>query len=501
MFNYIKKHDLRLFYLFLIFVGLLLLYYMVFEINSFHYDDPFITYRYAKNLNSGLGLVYNRGEKVFGTSTPLYAIILAILYKIVNVFIRIDYHSLSQIISLFCFSGALIVLIEVTGVGILESIAFFLLLLFSPVNFNVLFSGMETFTVLLFLLLFLKKIDNQKALIYLIIIFLLRLDIGIIASISFFTFYLFQLILGQINFKRLIKSLIVIALAVLAYTFFTLILFKTFIPQTIIAKTVIYTHSGFSQSFGERVNYVIRMGFPIFVSLPMLLFGLFIVYSLIKKRNVFGLQYFLFLTFYSLFQVSLIGAIQHWYLPYLPFLLVLITALYIKNVLNKKNLILSVVLFIIISLGISSYMFLRNNRSNNPNKIYFKSFKNNLFSDELFMVARMIPVNSKIFCADIGVLGFFSNAYIYDYAGLVSKKAVPYNKKKKFYNKSQSYNISDEMILAQIDSEKPDIIVLRKDYPFVEGILKDIQFRLIYKTYFSGQREIVFRRIAEIKIK
>jgi len=36
------------------------------------YDDAFIIYRYADNLVSGLGLVYNAGERIFGVSTPLF---------------------------------------------------------------------------------------------------------------------------------------------------------------------------------------------------------------------------------------------------------------------------------------------------------------------------------------------------------------------------------------------------------------------------------------------
>ncbi|MGE5263332.1 MAG: hypothetical protein ACM3S0_08120, partial [Acidobacteriota bacterium] len=43
-------------------------------------DDAWITYRYAENLANGLGMVYNPGEHVLGTSTPLYTLILAILH-------------------------------------------------------------------------------------------------------------------------------------------------------------------------------------------------------------------------------------------------------------------------------------------------------------------------------------------------------------------------------------------------------------------------------------
>jgi hypothetical protein len=44
-----------------------------------HYDDPFITYRYAANLRAGLGLIYNPGERLLSTTTPLFALILALL--------------------------------------------------------------------------------------------------------------------------------------------------------------------------------------------------------------------------------------------------------------------------------------------------------------------------------------------------------------------------------------------------------------------------------------
>ena len=41
------------------------------------YDDAWITYRYAYNLAAGDGFVYNPGERVFGTSAPGYALLLA----------------------------------------------------------------------------------------------------------------------------------------------------------------------------------------------------------------------------------------------------------------------------------------------------------------------------------------------------------------------------------------------------------------------------------------
>lgn len=42
-------------------------------------DDAFITYRYAYNLATGQGFVYNVGERVLGTTTPLLTLLLGVL--------------------------------------------------------------------------------------------------------------------------------------------------------------------------------------------------------------------------------------------------------------------------------------------------------------------------------------------------------------------------------------------------------------------------------------
>jgi hypothetical protein len=46
---------------------------------AYDIDDAPITYRYADNIVQGNGFVYNPGERVLGTSTPLYTLLLASL--------------------------------------------------------------------------------------------------------------------------------------------------------------------------------------------------------------------------------------------------------------------------------------------------------------------------------------------------------------------------------------------------------------------------------------
>jgi hypothetical protein len=42
-------------------------------------DDAFITFQYASNLVRGLGLVFNAGERVWGFTSPVQAIVLGAL--------------------------------------------------------------------------------------------------------------------------------------------------------------------------------------------------------------------------------------------------------------------------------------------------------------------------------------------------------------------------------------------------------------------------------------
>jgi hypothetical protein len=66
------------------------------------YDDAFITYRYAQNLVAGKGLVYNSGEKVMGTTAPLFAIIACL-----PVILTVSVQKFFLFFNLFCEWGIL----------------------------------------------------------------------------------------------------------------------------------------------------------------------------------------------------------------------------------------------------------------------------------------------------------------------------------------------------------------------------------------------------------
>ena len=54
-------------------LGLLFLLWLRFHQPPNTVDDAYITFRYARNVATGVGFVYNAGDRVLGTTTPAYA--------------------------------------------------------------------------------------------------------------------------------------------------------------------------------------------------------------------------------------------------------------------------------------------------------------------------------------------------------------------------------------------------------------------------------------------
>jgi hypothetical protein len=47
-------------------------------------DDVFITYVYSRNIAEGVGFVFNAGEHVQGTTTPLWTLVMSGVYFITH---------------------------------------------------------------------------------------------------------------------------------------------------------------------------------------------------------------------------------------------------------------------------------------------------------------------------------------------------------------------------------------------------------------------------------
>ena len=93
-FAWLRKHPTLLAGLLL--VGLALLARLL--PGSRTIDDAFITFRYARNLLAGNGFVFNAGEAVLGTTTPLYTLLMAGLGALLGG-VRADFPNIALVVN------------------------------------------------------------------------------------------------------------------------------------------------------------------------------------------------------------------------------------------------------------------------------------------------------------------------------------------------------------------------------------------------------------------
>ncbi|MGH2525073.1 MAG: DUF2079 domain-containing protein, partial [Anaerolineales bacterium] len=115
-------------------------------------DDAFITFRYARNLLAGLGFVFNPGERVLGTTTPLYTVLMAALAGLSG---SREYPWLALVANALADALTCLLLVRlgerVSGRAV--GLALALLWAISPISVTFAVGGMETSVFILLLIL------------------------------------------------------------------------------------------------------------------------------------------------------------------------------------------------------------------------------------------------------------------------------------------------------------------------------------------------------------
>ncbi len=228
---FVKKHII-LILLFVIEVALI--FALEFSIPN-TCDDAFITYRYARNIATGNGFVFNFGERILGTTTPLYTLLLscgdALGFSIPDFSLVLESLSIAGISLILFF-----ILNQIGGalIGIL-AVCFYLLPLVDILGAR----GMEAqfYSLLLLGTIYLwskRHYIPASALFGLAV--LTRIDALILAPALFLHFLFFE----ARRHKKLLPSALQIAGIFLIITVpwfvFSLFYFGSLTPHTIAAK-------------------------------------------------------------------------------------------------------------------------------------------------------------------------------------------------------------------------------------------------------------------------
>ena len=221
-------------------------------------DDAFITFRYARNLVQGMGLVYNAGERVLGTTTPVYALLMATL----SLTTRSDNFPLLALVTNALADGASTYLLYHLGRRLSNSPlvgwAAALLWAVSPMSVSFAIGGMETSVfILLMLATFTAHLERRlvTSAVLAALSFLTRPDAALIVVLVFG-----QLVLENIKcqisnikprpaylkFETLAPArsagvwLLIFVLVVGPWLIFATVFYGNPLPQSVAAKTLAY---------------------------------------------------------------------------------------------------------------------------------------------------------------------------------------------------------------------------------------------------------------------
>lgn len=410
-------------------------------------DDSFITFRYAENVAAGKGFVYNEGERVLGTSTPLYTLVLALLLKS-----GLPIVLLTRIVNIAadCLTSTLIFLLLRQfrwGVGILA--ALFYVLFPRVMVWSV--SGMETSLFVLLVvgtLYFYVKRKFDLAALFLGLTLLTRME-GAILGFAILVDFIFR-------YKAFPGRMVLWAGGVvLPWFVFSFLYFGSPVTNAVPGKRALYTGTILQTPqwsiFREFLFLRAKIGWP------LLVLSLAGIYRIATQAKSYAIIPFWTLTYFLLFLFA--GTRMHmWY--YVPFyagyLILVVFGLglvweKIKGVLVRlasvssvrgrplvaaKTLVaVSLAAVLIVAGLVYVQQMKRTFRLAAAQQVGWEDVHKGI---GLWLAEHTQP-DDTISAEDIGYLGYYSRRYILDHDGIVSPQAIPFNKNKDRLGLIRSY--------------------------------------------------------------
>ncbi len=222
---------------------------------GFTADDSLITFRYAENLISGDGFVYNYGEKVLGTTTPLFTFLLSIFLTF-----KMSPFKAALLISLICSGLTAIIIYRLAQQLRLAALSFVPALVFIlwPRSIVADTSGLETS---FFTLLIISSWYCQRRRLWFYSVGLATLA-GVTRPEGFFLLAI-VLIYNCIQDRQNLWAYFVgPAIIVIPWLVFSYFYFGTIVPSTITGKLALYANLE-TDSPLEKLIYLLGLHHPL----------------------------------------------------------------------------------------------------------------------------------------------------------------------------------------------------------------------------------------------
>ncbi len=413
----ISKNTKRFRVYSIIFLSSIIIRVIFHWLTNYTFDDAYITFRYAENIANGLGFVYNAGERLLGTTTPLFTLMLASL-NIIG--IPVSFSAL--VISLLSSGLTAVILYKLASEIGFKQFSFIpvIVYIFFPRLLAIDTAGMETalFTLMATSAFYFqyKKLPVQAIGITALSV-LVRPEGLLVLAILF--------IYNLIYFKdSLIKSVTIITTTLLPWVVFAYLYFGSPIPHSMTAKMAFYQQVW---SFPPLENLIFIMGWHNLFGIVLSILSAMGCWHLITKHHFGKIELiWILVTIISLTFSSTL--VFRWYIaPIYPLYILFASAtlLLLLDKIRSMDLSKSSRKIIIGACLVAALLL-----ANYPNVKNYQNESNildTIHSDIVTYLDENAKQDDVVCTEDIGYVGYYSNHKILDRVGLVSAVAVPYN--------------------------------------------------------------------------
>lgn len=385
-------------------------------------DDAYITFRYARNIATGVGFVYNQGQFVLGTTTPLFTVLLAALGVL-----RIDLSWAAYTLGIVADVGTIVMLylvfarLEQPWLGPVAGLLVAVMPRF--VTYSV--SGMETslyvFAVVSANYFYMVNRTWVTAIVCGVAT-LIRPD-GVILAVVLGAHYV--LIQRRIPLREI--GIFVLLLA--PWLLFSVSYFGTFLPNTLAAKGVAHHDATSAQSFKNLLGFFSDTAFTRSLSIAALIGA---VVALRSYRDFSA--WILWAVVYCLAFISAKSFLSFYlwyYTPLLPIYFALsILGIYsaacfvsrlFRRQISPRRMQAAVSISLFILFTVTGFLSLIHHKRQLE---MWASGREELYRNVATKIDRETSRESILAAPEIGALGYFYHGPILDTVGLISPEAV-----------------------------------------------------------------------------
>ena len=385
---------------------------------GFTADDAFITFRYAENLAAGMGFVYNAGERVLGTSTPLFTLILAFL----NLFsIPVPVGALAVSVASSAATAAILyrfaTFLRFGKLAFLPVLAYLLWPRSLPAETCGMETALFTFFITAALYCYYRRLDFY-AVGTATLATLTRPEGGILLMLVY-------LAVIWRNREQWWLHLVNGAVLLVPWMVFATWYFGSPLPHTIPAKLALYSQFG-TMSVGANLDYLLLLSrVEGWLMLAAAIGGGYWLYRKQNAGRLAALFLVMMVSFYAFGRTRLF----FWYVaPLYPLYLLFGTAAVVW-VWTKLSVAMARSRHAVLILTAASIVVLLIGLKQPLN--YYREYQTTL--DEVHLAIgdylyQQVTPTEFVAAEDIGYIGFYSHRTILDRDGLISPVAVPYNR-------------------------------------------------------------------------